>query len=111
MESENVSNDMIKRCSSCFYYTNAKYKMELSKPTWCWRFDFETEFNGYCDDKYFVSKKDCEKISPPQIIGYIKRKEDFDKEDEKRDRRNARYTIIGSLLGVIIGFMLNYLFK
>ena len=95
----NMSDD--KSCKNCFYGEISFGKLtpkEGEKPNWCWRFNFETDYNGYCNDKYYMSIEESKnkfgKLSR-KIAGYLERKKDFDKAELYK-------LLLGFILGIIV---------
>ena len=98
-------NKSDKICAKCFYHLK---KGANQSHSWCWRFDIETTPVAYCKDEYFIDReKGIEEFKlSPQIIGYFKRKTDFDKDEKLKLLISGGLGILGAIIGVVIGFML-----
>ena len=99
-------NNSDKICVECFYYLRKDADQSHS---WCWRFDIETTPVAYCNDEYFIDQeKGIEEFKlSPQIIGYFKRKKDFDKNEKLKLLISGGCGILGTLIGVLLGSKLN----
>jgi len=99
-------NNSDKICGKCFYYLQ---KGADQSHSWCWRFDIETTPVAYCNDEYFIDRKEgIEEFKlSPQIIGYFKRKNDFDKDEKLKLLISGGFGILGALIGVLVGYKLN----
>lgn len=99
-------NNSDKICAKCFYYLN---KGADEFPNRCWRFDIETTPIANCNGEHFIKRiEGMEEFGlSPQIKGYFKRKEDFDKDDKLKLLISGGLGILGTIIGVVIGFMLN----
>lgn len=90
-------------CGNCFYY------LPKGVQQWCWRFDTETLSISYCNSKYFKVRDENnikELNFSPQIIGYLERKKDFDKNENLKLLISGGFVIFGTIVGVVVGFML-----
>ena len=99
-------NNSDKTCADCFYYLQ---KGADQSHRWCWRFNIETTLGAYCRDKYFMDQEkgiDEFKFSP-QIIGYFKRKKDFDNNEKLKLLISGLCGILGAIFGVLLGYKLN----
>lgn len=100
-----ISKDNI-ACDSCYFF-EGKRNLKEGLTDWCWRFDYRTNEKGYCKSKYFLNKErgtDKHNQCAPQIVGYFKRKNDFDKNENMKLSIN----VVSGILGITIGVMLTY---
>jgi hypothetical protein len=98
-----------KTCNNCFFKQSKMISLNGEIPAWCWRFDHETDHNGYCNDDYFINKNAGKKKfnnMNPKIAGYIKRKRDFDKGELNKLLLSGGLGIIGVVIGTLLGYML-----